>query len=258
MGNSDVAALGLVVGLRGMWMLAFIGLHPFVVHLVNFNLDTLDFGVSVHANLERSAYDRLDKITDLVYYVAALSYCLGHLYELWYARYMVPFLAWRILGNLIFIATLEDFVLIIFPNVFQPLFALYTFLDLIQVDAWVRDTQPLNGILIGLITALKFGAEVLMHGSQADEEGHLSSDELMCHCTNGWAWLGERAGLLVCLLLLAIYVGLVRTANYDPPHRPEVKLRPQGWDRVPPSVHPSPFNLNPIVGGTDPKRGPVL
>lgn len=250
MGSADLGALGIVLALRGMWLLGFIGLHPFAVHIVNFNLDSLDYGVSAAAELSRETYDRIDKTADVVYYLAALWYCLGHLGDLWYARYMVPFLAWRIIGNIVFIATLEHFVLIIFPNVFQPLFALYTFLDLIQVDAYVRDTQWLNGILIGLIAALKFGAEVLMHGSETDESGHLSPDDPLCGCDSAWAWLGSRAGLLVCLLLVSIYVGLVRVANYDPKQQPEVTIRKQGWDKVPDSVRDSPFNLTPIVAGS--------
>ena len=243
-----LTTLGFVLTLRVIWILTFIVLHPFVIHVINFQLDSMDFDVSVHIGLSRDTYDRIDKVADLAYYLGALLYLLVHLEDLWYAKYTVPFLAYRMVGNLIFIGTLDNFILIIFANVFQLLFFLYTFLDLIQYDAYLRDTQYLNAVIIAIVTAIKFVWEGFMHGDQNKENP--ADDESVCRCENAWDWLADRVVLLGIALLFALYIGFIRVANYNPPRPAPFSLKQEGWDRVPAGgsdPEKSPFNLNPIV-----------
>ncbi len=69
-----LTTLGVVETMRVLWTLSFLGFHPFPIHVVNFYFDWLDFGIAVHVELSRADYDRIDKLFDLVYYVAALIY----------------------------------------------------------------------------------------------------------------------------------------------------------------------------------------
>ena len=245
-GAIDLTALGFVAMLRVVWVLTFLAFHPFVVHIVNFNLDSLDFGVAVHLELTRDQYDRVDKTTDLVYYLGALVYLLVHWRDLWYARYCVPFLAFRIAGNVLFIASLEYAFLIVFANIFQLLFFVYTFLDLIQVDAYLRDTPWLNGLVIGLVAAVKWALEGVMHGDIDDEEQPVD-DDATCRCDTGWEWIGDRAFLLVAYLILALYIVFTRSANYSPARSPVSQLKSAGWDLKNGGGNPftSPYNIGP-------------
>lgn len=226
-GAVDLTALGFVATLRVVWMLTFIAFHPFVVHVVNIHLDSIDGGISTHLELSRDEYERLDKGLDLLYYIAAVSYCFVHLKDLWYARIMVPFLLWRIIGNILFIITLDSSILIIFPNVFQLLFGLYTFLDLIQVDVWIRDTNWLNALLIIIITFVKIIIEWFHHNEELPPP---KDDETICRCENGWEWLASRTALLVTVIALAMYIGFTRVANYNPARNPPNPVKPPGWD----------------------------
>jgi hypothetical protein len=242
---ADLGALVLVGIVRVLWAFSYIALHPFAVHLANFQLDWLDGGVAAQMDLSRTQYEYVDKSLDLYYYIVVLIYLSVNVYELWYAKYGIAFLVWRIVGNIIFLITLEPFVLVIFANVFQLFFLLYTFLDIIQVDAYVRDTPLLNGGLLAIVTAIKYVAEGLFHDEVLPDP---ADDDHICQCDTAWLWLESYLWGTVIILVFAMYIGLTHVANFAPPRKPQFPHKPMGWDLVDGKEVPkpwlSPYNIS--------------
>lgn len=223
----DIGALVLVGVLRLIWPISYIGLHPFSVHMLNIYFDWLDGGVAGNLGLSRNNYEYVDKSLDLYYYLASGAYLLTVRKNLWYANAALVFLAWRIIGNIIFLATLQPPVLIVCPNVFQLFFTLYTFLDVIRVDAYIRDTPMLHGGLMAMLVILKIGTEGGFHDEVLPD---LADDEHICKCNTAWLWLEQFLFITLILLVFALFIGMTRVANYIPPRKPPFTLPPMGED----------------------------
>ena len=130
---------GLIVAgiLRVVWYSTFWFLHPFVVHVINFFVDDIDFEAWLLATggEDRAFYDRWDKAFDLGYYISAILFLSWFADQLWYAKWVLPFLVYRVFGNIVFLITLDYLFLEIFPNVFSLLFFYFTALDFWGIDS---------------------------------------------------------------------------------------------------------------------------
>lgn len=116
---------------RYLWIIVgFLWLHPFaVVFGAGFIFDTPDLEFFVLTGKSREFYDRTDKLADLAFHIAAGIYYTYFWKQLWYARIIAPFFWWRVIGNIIFLITLEGWALIVFPNVGEILMWFFSILD---------------------------------------------------------------------------------------------------------------------------------
>jgi len=149
--------------------------HPFASWVMAVASDHVDYFVWISGNhsFDRVFYNILDKIFDTTFYVAVALYLFYWWRELWYGRWIVFWFVYRIAGNILFMAfggTMRVFQ-VIFPNVGETLFIIYTFLDVIRVDRRIEHNLGANiGITIGAVV-WQLGSEFLRHISKLADEG---------------------------------------------------------------------------------------
>ncbi len=153
-----------------LWPLAYLWLHPFSVVAYQAVLDMSNFSAWQISGTPRAVYNYADRGTDLWFYVWSLAYLLYWRRELWYAWWTIPFVVFRIVGNIVYLATFDEAWLLAFPNVFEFLFLAYTLLDVLRIDRYVRRRPWLHGLVLAVAVAAKIAFEVVMHGLARNDE----------------------------------------------------------------------------------------
>jgi len=141
-------------------------IHPFAVVLMSMLADYVDFPVRLHcANDVFQLYETFDKVGDSVYYVAIICYLLFWRGHLWYWIWIVWAVLYRLVGNILFLATGSQYNLffVFFPNVGEYLFIVYVFMDYLRVDQRVKDKTWANWVIFASVTAFKIATETGMH-----------------------------------------------------------------------------------------------
>ncbi len=194
-----------------LWPVTYLWLHPFSVLAYQIALDMSNFSAWQISGTPRAVYNYADRGTDLWFYVWSLAYLWYWRRELWYARWTIPFIAFRIVGNIVYLATFDEQWLLAAPNVFEFLFLAYTLLDVLRLDRYVRRRAWLHGLVLAVAVAAKIGFEVVMHGVvRADE---MEPDPAF---PNIWNRFDSRIDVLVWLLLFVVVLGAVRWPSFVP------------------------------------------
>ncbi len=195
-----------------LWVLfSYIWLHPFSVHVFQTILDASNFSAWQITGESRLLYNYADRSTDLLYYLVSLAYATYFFRELWYLKWVIPFLVIRIIGNAAYLPTLEESLLVFFPNVFGLLFTIYTALDLLKLDHHLRKRLWLNLLLIIASVAIKIYTEIHLHVVRKVDSEPRDPD-----FPNIWNLFELRLDCLLVLLLFVVYVGMTSFPNFEP------------------------------------------
>ncbi len=145
---------------RVLWgFLFFAGLHPSIVHITSLILDRgREESDAIKDSLGN--YQFFDKIIDLIYEIILGGFLIYVLNKLWYARYVLPFIVIRWFGIITFLVTGDTFWLAIFPDVPSTLFLVFTILDLVQLDHFIRTRWR---IIVVIILTIIFQVVKEMH-----------------------------------------------------------------------------------------------
>lgn len=173
-------------------------------------LDSSNFSAWQISGEPRSVYNYADRGTDLAYYVASFLYSIYFVRELWYLKWVIPFIFYRIIGNIIYLSTLIELFLAIFPNIFGPLFLVYTLLDLLKLDHYIKNKPLWNIILIVVVSAIKITTEIIQHVIIKSDETERDPD-----FPNIWSRGSIRLDCLVMLLFFVLYVGLTAFPSFE-------------------------------------------
>lgn len=143
--------------IRFIWNFAWLtNWHPFMIHIVAIGLDSVDASIIRGlGNADSELYQQLDKVSDMLYYIATLVWLLIYYKKIWYSYFFVIFLSFRIIGNVIFIATNFRPILAIFPDFFSLFFGIVTFYDLAG-----RDTFLQNNFVLSISFIFNFGIQI--------------------------------------------------------------------------------------------------
>ena len=193
-----------------LWNFSYMWLHPFCVVAFQLTLDTSNFSAWQISGEPRVVYNYADRGTDLAYYVASLFYSIYFVRELWYLKWVIPFAFYRIIGNIIYLSTLNELFLAIFPNIFGPLFLVYTLLDLLKLDHYIKIRFVWNVILVVVISGIKIAAEIYLHVISKKDEIERDPD-----FPDVWSRTALRLDCLVWLLFFVLYVGLTVFPSFE-------------------------------------------
>jgi len=179
---------------RVAWNLLFLtSAHPFIIGVGGLLLDGVDVDIIRDGTeLTSIQYQLVDKGLDVVGTIAATFYFIYYWRRLWYGRIVVPFLIYRTIGVIVFLAVRERFILAIFPDVGGLLFLFYTGLDIVRLDYTVRHNLATFIILVVFIP-FKVASEVLHHV-------FINPSPIF---------------ILLFLVGLVIYIGWFMKANFD-------------------------------------------
>jgi hypothetical protein len=192
-------------------IVAYLWLHPFSVLAFQIALDNSNFSAWQISGTERVVYNYADRATDLVFYAATIAYLWYFVRELWYARWLLPWVAFRAVGNVAYLATLFEPLLAVFANVSEVLMLAYTLLDLLRLDHHVRRRAWLHALLIAVAIGVKVASEIVLHvvrrvDEQPPEPGF----------PDVWTRFGLRIDVLLLLLFFVVYVGLTAFPSFEP------------------------------------------
>lgn len=210
----------LLVSVRFLWNLSFLGLHPLVVVLVADLLDSKDAVFYIFTGQsDKILYDMVDKAADLVFYLSAFMFYFYFRKELWYARILAYAFLFRSVGNVIFLISVGTarWVPIAFPAVAMPWMLLYSFLDYgfrlrnydQRWDGWLRSRPVVNVLVLLVILALWVTKEVLQWSDgNAGPPDDFCSTPVIC--------MGLILPLFGVLILFGIYMGVDRAVHFNP------------------------------------------
>lgn len=202
---------------RYTWNLSFLWLHPLAVYAGSVLLDWMDFYFYLLTGENRDFYDRTDKAADALFYLAGAIYYTYFWHQLWYARYIAPFFFYRLLGNIIMIVTLANWVPIVFPNVGGLLMLFFSVLDYFPLhaashrrwDRWWKVRIGWTVFAVLLLVVLKVVMEWVMWG-----DGNSVVPEPRCASIYiCWTILGVPLLMFVFFATLASYW---RHPNFEP------------------------------------------
>lgn len=160
-----IAYFVLAEGVRLLWCLSFFFIHPLFALVGSISPDLLDAsGLWYWMPLNHAFYEQSDKVVDALHLLAGAVFFWRFRGVLWYARWMVGFAVFRIVGNVLFLAVRADERLfIVFPNVFDTLLLVFGLLDVARVARRVRCSLPAQVAIVALVSALTIGRELVMH-----------------------------------------------------------------------------------------------
>lgn len=204
----NVINLGLCVMIHPTWnvvlltivrafypLTLFIPVHPFIIHLGENLIDATDIEViRFTQDISYNDYHRYDKIFDGIYTIALTIYLLVLYKKFWFARWVVPFGFVRIIGLIVYESTNNRLFLVIFPDFFNELAAIFFFLDFVRLDHIFRRVKYVVILLVGVIIT-KLMQEI---------QHHTSID-------NGWL-LAPYRGFIIVLIFA---VGFFRVPNFS-------------------------------------------
>lgn len=146
---TSAGSIAIIVA-RVLWGgLFFVGLHPAIVHITSIILDGGRAESDAIGSLGN--YQKIDKIIDLIYELILGGFLIYIFRYLWYARYVLPFIVFRWFGVITFLVTGDIFWLAIFPDVPSTLFLVFTILDIVQLDHFIRTRWRIIIVIILII-----------------------------------------------------------------------------------------------------------
>lgn len=175
----------LAVAIRFLYpFILLANLHPLPIHLIAQVLDRLDFQlIEGNGGVSNETYQLYDKMNDAFYYFAVLLWLYVYRKKLWYSKVFIPLLAFRLVGNFLFLVIGLYFenirlLLVIFPDLFTWFYALVTLYDLAKADDFLR--KPIYFTLI-FLTNIGFTvwAEVGRHSGDPTRNVGLSTQEIV-------------------------------------------------------------------------------
>ncbi len=144
---------------------------PFVAGWANFVLDSIDGDLLIPAGLSDAVYQPLDKAADWVTYLCIFLWGRSKPIR----REIIATFALRTVGQALFFATNNEFLLFCFPNLLEPLFLVYV--TIARFRGWdrVHDIyrRRLVWIWVGILL-YKFKDEYFTHVSNTDRTELLS------------------------------------------------------------------------------------
>ncbi len=195
-----------------MWILfSYVWLHPFCVHVFQVMLDNSNFSAWQLTGEPRTLYNYADRGTDLLYYVVSFAYALYFVRQLWYLKWVLPFIAYRIVGNTLYLILWDEILFVVFPNVFGTLFFFYTLLDILKLDGYVRYNFFLHGIVLISSLAISLAAEIRLHLIRM-----VDSDPPDPDFPDIWSTFSIRLDCLLVLFAFVVYVGLLAFPSFEP------------------------------------------
>lgn len=208
MSEEDTALVvySIIIAIRYVWNITFLWFHPLIVVLGTLVWDSIDRTFFSFTDKTVDVYQLNDKAADLSFYVASLIYFAWFWKELWYAKFITIAMAYRIIGNILFLATQNQSFLFWFANVGEVYLWFYSGLDFglplpdIRLDRWLKERKWTNAIALTLLAVLKFGLEYRMWGGK----GELSDIDLAPVC---------RSLYLCANFVLAPVIAFVVTAT---------------------------------------------
>ncbi len=194
-----------------MWILfSYVWLHPFCVHVFQVMLDNSNFSAWQLTGEPRTLYNYADRGTDLLYYVVSLAYALYFVRQLWYLKWVLPFIAYRIIGNVLYLIFWDEILFVVFPNVFGTLFFFYTLLDILKLDGYVRYNFFLHGIVLLASLGISLAAEIQLHLIRM-----VDSDPPDPDFPDIWSTFSIRLDCLLVLFAFVVYVGLLAFPSFE-------------------------------------------
>ncbi len=206
--------------IRILWPLSFFFLHPFVVHVVSYFTDGIDFTAwLIFRPEDRDFYHRWDKTFDLYYYIVAFTVLCIFYNQLWYGKWMIPLLVYRSIGNVIFIVTVDPILTVIFPNAFSVAFAIFSGFDFLNniryfhgTSRWLRRRVWLQWIIVILSIVLVLIIEIVRFRII---ESDLDNGKIR-ETGNSIQCFYQRFLELIVLILAGLYIGLTTFPDFEP------------------------------------------
>lgn len=210
----------LFIGIRVLWNFAFLGLHPLVIVIVADLLDSKDSAFYIFTGeTTKLVYDRVDKTTDLAFYISAIVYYFYFHRQLWYAWILGAAFTFRAVGNVIFLIAPETarWVPFVFPAFAMPWMVFYSFLDYGFVvrsydqrwDRWLRHHTVAHVLIVVAILILWEVKEIIQwKDGNTGPPDDLCTTELVC--------ASLIFPLFLVLILFAVYMGINRHPHFEP------------------------------------------
>jgi hypothetical protein len=157
--------IGLVVALKFV-VPVLLPRIPFAAGWTNFILDALDGDLLVPLGLVKPAYEVVDKAADWVTYVFMVAAAWRGRWPI--RRWLAALFVLRSVGQLLFFATGDERVFLLFPNFLEPIFLVYAsalFLKQAEGHAWYLRHRA---AIWALVVLYKLPDEWIVHIARID------------------------------------------------------------------------------------------
>lgn len=141
----------------------FMWVNPFVVAIIAELLDAPDYVLIMNAKLgNHEKYQKIDKALDFYYLSILFIFSI-----IWGNVLLIGLFIFRLIGFLIFAVTQKRVIFVLFPNVFEWVFNVYSYAYTYDISLVETFDNNLLYILIPIII-LKMGVELYIHYFQFD------------------------------------------------------------------------------------------